>query len=394
MVLVSGIYVSCMSDYGRGGLGKHLEFVSRTAKLSSRPVHTFCCHAPQVPGFYAVKMPGWNRLARYTPIRWLPSAQVFWNGVRFDQKVCSLVPGKPVLYHGFPGQAEQAFQKVRRHGGITILEAATTHVSDLYADTSEEHARYNLKGSPFSGRWVDRVLQEYELADYISVASSLQRESFIKHGVSPGKLFYAPLGVDTAAFSPLENQPSARPRKKTEKFRIIQLGQVSLLKGFPYLLEAAASLRDPEIELVLFGGIGWRSIRKFIDDYRDRGVNIKLGAGDPVPELRKSHLCVHSSVSDGFGYAPLEAMSAGLPVVVTDGTGMKDLIRHGMNGYVVPRRDPSALADAIAELKADNFRRIRMGKAAREAAMHYDIGIRTEKYARLLRPVWKTLEVR
>ncbi|UUZ80805.1 glycosyltransferase family 4 protein [Paenibacillus sp. P26] len=285
------------------------------------------------------------------------------------------------------------FSKIRASGGISVLEAATTHVNELFAETNEEHFKFKMKGSPYNQPWVDRVKREYELADYITVASRLQRDSFIRQGINPDKLLFAPLGVDTERFSPLTDQSSCLPRAKGDKFTIISVGQVSLRKGIPYLLEAVKLLGDPEIEVILYGGIGWRKIRELIQKYMDMGLRIKLGSGDPVPALRSSHLCIHSAVEDGFGLAPLEAMATGIPTIVTEATGMKDAIHHGMSGIVVPSRDVKRLAEYIQKLKEDDNYRIQMAQAARLAALKYDIRERIAQYAEVLTPVWKSIQL-
>jgi glycosyltransferase involved in cell wall biosynthesis len=387
---LSEIVIGCSSGFGHGGLGKHLEFVYRSAVEAGKSVDVYCRQAAGSE-YKDVPNPAWGRWVPYTPLRWLPSLHVYESGIQFDREVEKRLPNKSVVYHGFPGFAERTFRKVRANGGINVLEAATTHVNDLFRDVSEEHKKFKMGGSPFSRGWVRRVLREYELADYITVASTLQKESFLRHGVSESKLLLAPLGVDTGKFSPLERRGGDDDRERGSPFRIIQLGQVSLLKGFPYLLEALEQLGDPEIELILYGGVGWRAIRKRIEQSRSRGVLIRTGAGDPVPVLREADACVHCSITDGFGLAPVEAMAVGLPTIVTDGTGMKDLIQDGVNGRIIPIRNPSALAECIAELKHNRDHRLRMGAEARKSALEYDVKLRTKQYGDLMKPVWERL---
>ena len=69
---------------------------------------------------------------------------------------------------------------------------------------------------------------------------------------------------------------------------------------------------------------------------------------DPLPLMRSARLFVHASYSDGFGYAPAEALACGVPVIVSEDTGMKDLLAgSGGLGVVVPTGDRQALAEAI-----------------------------------------------
>ena len=63
--------------------------------------------------------------------------------------------------------------------------------------------------------------------------------------------------------------------------------------------------------------------------------------------MRRSRLCVHPAYEDGFAYAPAEALACGIPVIVTEDTGMKDLIASERQGLVLPTGDASAFTDAI-----------------------------------------------
>ncbi|CAG7613144.1 D-inositol-3-phosphate glycosyltransferase [Paenibacillus solanacearum] len=386
------VFMGCIAGVGQGGLGGHLNFVYQSVKHGGGAAHVFTSSpsSSSSDGINKIPSPTWNKFVKYTPMRWMPATKVYWESVYFDREVSIQLAKMPIVYHSFPGYAENSFRKVRGAGGITVLEAATTHVSELYSDTNEEHRKYKMKGSPFHKLWVERVMREYELADYITVASQLQKDSFIRQGIRPDKLLFSPLGVNTERFQPVPEQSSLIPRAKGEKFRIISVGQVSLLKGFQYLLEAVKMTEDREIEVTLYGGIGWRSIRNLILDYMKSGIDIKLGVGDPVPALRNSHLCVHSSINDGFGLAPLEAMATGVPTIVTDSTGMKDAICHGVNGIIVSPRDAKGLAESIVKLKNDDNDRIRIAKAARLATTNYDFRKCVAQYSEVLSPIWKS----
>ncbi len=386
------VALGCASGFGQGGLGKHLEFVYRSASLSGRQAEVYCRPTVVRDGFHGVAPPGWERFVPYSPVRWLPALHVYESGNQFDRMVeRRLEERRRVVYHSFPGYAEHTFRKVLRAGGAAVLEAASTHVCELVESTSQEHRAFRMGGSPFSASWVRKVLREYELADLIAVSSRHQRDTFLQAGIPARKLLLAPLGVDTRRYAPAAGQASTRPRAQGEPFRIVQIGQVSLLKGFPYVLEAARSLGDPNLEITLFGGVGWRAIRKLIEHYRTEGLQIRLASGDPLPALREAHLCVHASVTDGFGLAPLEAMSAGVPVIVSTGTGMKDAVRDGVSGYVVPRRDSSCLAERIRALMLDETFRLRMGMEARNDALAYDEEERARSYGELMTPLWNSV---
>jgi glycosyltransferase involved in cell wall biosynthesis len=74
------------------------------------------------------------------------------------------------------------------------------------------------------------------------------------------------------------------------------------------------------------------------------------------------------SLDEGFGFAALEAMAAGLPVVATNVGGLPELVVDGQTGWLVPARDPAMLADCLRRLIADAEKREAMGAAGRERA--------------------------
>lgn len=70
-----------------------------------------------------------------------------------------------------------------------------------------------------------------------------------------------------------------------------------------------------------------------------------------------------------FGVAVVEAMACGLPVLVSDAGGLPEVVEHGVSGWVVPRGDVRALADALVRLATDRPLRQRLERAARERVL-------------------------
>jgi glycosyltransferase involved in cell wall biosynthesis len=74
---------------------------------------------------------------------------------------------------------------------------------------------------------------------------------------------------------------------------------------------------------------------------------------------------VLASVADGFGMVVAQAMACGLPVIVTENVGAKDLIVDGVNGFIVPIGAPEIIAERLRQLQEDPDLRVRMGLAAK-----------------------------
>jgi glycosyltransferase involved in cell wall biosynthesis len=104
-----------------------------------------------------------------------------------------------------------------------------------------------------------------------------------------------------------------------------------------------------------------------------------LGVGDRVTfegrveNIRDAyvagHVVVLSSISEGFPYTVIEAMTCGRPCVATDVGGVAEAV--GETGLVVPPRDPEAMAAACVQLLGDAEKRARLGAAARQRVLTY-----------------------
>jgi glycosyltransferase involved in cell wall biosynthesis len=145
------------------------------------------------------------------------------------------------------------------------------------------------------------------------------------------------------------------------------------VKRFEILLQAVRELagRVPRLTLVLVGGGGEEQrIRRLVAEtgLLDRVVFTGF-LSNPSPLYPLFDLYVATSLKEGLPLAPLEAMAAGVPVVVTDVPGHRDVVVHGETGLLVPAEDSRALAEAVAGLVADPARRRKMGEAGRERVL-------------------------
>jgi len=109
-----------------------------------------------------------------------------------------------------------------------------------------------------------------------------------------------------------------------------------------------------------------------------------LGSRRDVPQiLAASDIGLLVSHQEGFSNAVLEGMAAGLPMVVTDVGGNAEAVADGDTGYVVPARDPQALAAAIRRVARDPQRRL-MGERGRERIhQHFSLDACVDAYERL-----------
>jgi glycosyltransferase involved in cell wall biosynthesis len=149
------------------------------------------------------------------------------------------------------------------------------------------------------------------------------------------------------------------------------IGRLEPQKGLDVLLEALARL--PQVSLRV---VGDGSSRSELEALAERlGVAARVTwvgwSDDPRSELESFDVFVQPSRFEALPLAVLEAMLAGLPVVVTDVGSVADAVVDGETGVVVPPDDAAALADAIAPLLEDPAARAELGRRARTRVLEH-----------------------
>jgi D-inositol-3-phosphate glycosyltransferase len=190
----------------------------------------------------------------------------------------------------------------------------------------------------------------------------------IRDGVPAAQISVVPCGVDTSVFTP--DGPAA-PRNGRP--RLLALGRLVERKGVATVLAALARL--PDTELVVAGGPARRDLDSS-EDYsllrdaaRLHGVldRVTFAGGvarAEVPALiRSADVVVCAPWYEPFGIVALEAMACGVPVVASAVGGLADSIVDRQTGWLVPPRDPAALASALGQLLADPAMRAAFGAA-------------------------------
>jgi glycosyltransferase involved in cell wall biosynthesis len=236
----------------------------------------------------------------------------------------------------------------RIDAGRLEVVSPTAHVDLLTERYLAGYARHPIERPWLNGALRRKILLEYELAEVIHVSSEYAWHSFAERGVSEDKLRLSTLRVHPR-FCFVERAPAG-----DDVFRVVYVGSLSVTKGLPVLLDAFARFRGPAA-LTLVGGWGSRAMRRFVERACAADARIQVSPGDPLPHLRRADLLVHPSLSEGLGFAPLEALACGVPVVVTEDTGMKEYLRDGCCGYVVPTGDPAAILDRLERLRCGDL---------------------------------------
>jgi glycosyltransferase involved in cell wall biosynthesis len=280
--------------------------------------------------------------------------------ISFDRMCARRLPECDVFY-GYSMASLRSMTVARRHGALTVVHAATSYVPRLRGVLEMECRRLGIDNEAVGTIVARRAVREYAEADLIRVQSTLVRDSLLDAGISAGKIALIPPAVDLEAFRP------AVEREDQPDFVVCFVGAFSVRKGIHHLLKAWDLVADNGSRLVLHGGYGNRWGKSVLARAVARG-DVMVRGGAPYATYAEADICVVPSIEDGFCYVVLEAMACGLPVIVTDQVGAKDIVCDGVEGFVVPAGEPVALADRIARLRADPELRQRMGEASRRRA--------------------------
>jgi glycosyltransferase involved in cell wall biosynthesis len=206
---------------------------------------------------------------------------------------------------------------------------------------------------------IHKDIQKWQTVDQVLVPSQYCFDSSVALGAEPEKISIVPYGI---------NEDWLILQPQTEPGRVLFVGQVGLRKGNHYLAEATRKLQARLKHL---------DIRVVGPPLMD--ITNPLFAGPnyigQVPrsvvreEFTKADVFVLPTLAEGMALVHLEAMACGVPVITTPNCG--SVVRDGIEGFIVPIRDSSLLAERIEELVTDRQLRDRMGQAAKERAKDY-----------------------
>ena len=286
-------------------------------------------------------------LLKYAPARLRPSARALflWQDRGFDAwagrhlAACDFV-------HGMPGQCRDLFRAAKRLGIRTVLNHATGPVRDWVRIMEPEYARAGLRLTdvcPYDDAYFAREDEEYALADWHCAASSVVLGQLAVRGVARERIMVVPYGAEPEIFHADDAAPPA-------DFRIVFAGQVGLRKGLRTLLAALESGGRPEWRVDFYGAVAAEA-EQDLGGYRGKTpLHFHGAVAQPAlaAALRAGSVLVLPSLEEGFGLVVPQALNCGLPAVVSDCVGGKDLVRHRANGSIIPARDPAALLEELA----------------------------------------------
>jgi D-inositol-3-phosphate glycosyltransferase len=228
--------------------------------------------------------------------------------------------------------------------------------------------------SPPERRAVEfRILEEVDRV--LATCPAEVEELTALYGADLARLTLVPCGVDVEMFRPVDRKEARRALGLPDKPTVVYVGRLVPRKGVDTLIEAFALLpRNLDARLVIVGGEPpgspeATSLSILTESLGGISARVSFAGSRPREDLHRYYSAANAAVSvphyEPFGMTPLEAMACATPIVGSRVGGIKTSVADGKSGYLIPPRDPQALARCLLRLLLDETSRDRMGRAAR-----------------------------
>jgi len=372
-----GVVISCFAKVGGPGISSVLFHTARAAYRAGALDAVICYgnRQSEIPA-------GLIRPIRFQPVRIVSflKARYYYTLKRMalDRRTARHIRRHGCdIFHGWTTECLHSLEEAKRIGAKTIVERPAPHPVATRRLLQEEYARW---GVPFPRdevrpwmKEIDHAYRddvvapaEFELADKVIVQSEYGLRSFLEEGFPADRLVVLPRAVDLGEYAPAEG-------KERDRFRVLFVGMVCLRKGFPDLARAWRELALPGGELLVVGQVH-DEIVPLLGPYREDPTIRFVGhvRGGAAQFYGQADVFVLPSIVEGSAKTTYEAMAAGLPVVTTLNAG--SVVRDGVDGFIVPIRDPDALKRRLLFLYKNREAARGMGEAGRAHVADFSWG--------------------
>jgi glycosyltransferase involved in cell wall biosynthesis len=238
-------------------------------------------------------------------------------------------------------------------------------VPHLFGTTAFEEVPWPLAATVWTAERA--IPMVYSRARFHAISDST-RDDLVARGIAADRIAVVYPGVDSQHFRPDPATPRADPA------RFVYIGRLKRYKGVEFLISALAIARQSRGDLTLdIAGAG-------DDRSRLEALARAAGVADAVRFLgfvddatrlrllREAVANVFPSPKEGWGITVMEAAACGTPSIASDSPGLRDSVRNGMTGVLVPHGDPVALAAEMLRFAGDAALVSTLGQAARHWA--------------------------
>jgi glycosyltransferase involved in cell wall biosynthesis len=316
--------------------------------------------------------------------QWLPElARLLWKGDQekkrrrtdhsynaLDKKVSRELNNlTPKVLHAYEDGCMSSFDRAKELGVQCSYELPIAHWKMLRRLLDEEAERYpewepTLESTREPEEKLFRKEEELRLADRITCPSQFVLDSIPLEIRQKTPCLISPFGSPPCKPVDFERSP------KNNILKLLFVGSMSQRKGLADLFEAMKLLKSEPVSLSVLGQPSMP-----IDFYRKQFSEFEYYpacTNSKVREIMQQHdALVLPSIVEGRALVQQEALSCGLPIIVTPNTGGEDLVEEGVTGHLVPIRSPEKIADTINAVMANRDNREEIRKLCQKKSKEY-----------------------
>ena len=273
------------------------------------------------------------------------------------------------VLHSYEDGCSSSFDRAKQMGMQCSYELPIAHWATVRRLLAEEAERYpewepTLESTREPEEKLFRKEEELRLADRITCPSNFVLDSIPLEIRQKKPCQISPFG------SPLCESFDLERSLKSDLLKLLFVGSMSQRKGLADLFEAMTLLHGEPVSLSVLGQPSMP-----IEFYRKQFPQFHYYppcANSKVREIMREHdALVLPSIVEGRALVQQEALSCGLPILVTPNTGGEDLVEEGVTGQIVPIRSPEKLAEAISLMMENRNNRYEIEKLCQKKAREY-----------------------
>ena len=195
--------------------------------------------------------------------------------------------------------------------------------------------------------------------------SESTRDDLVARGIPPQNVEVIYPGIDTATYTPDTGHRATGPT-------FAYLGRLKKYKGVHHVIRAFALMSNKQARLEIAGAGDYRPALEALARSLDLGERVRflgrISEAEKLTLLRRAWGLVFASPKEGWGITNLEAAACATPVVASNSPGIRETVRHGETGFLVPHGDAAALAAEMDKLAASRVLVEELGQQARRFA--------------------------
>ena len=280
--------------------------------------------------------------------------------------VVSFDDSSPILFERLKEKAPSIL-RIMDMSSANLLYLRRIYENDMMIATSFADRMKRERSICWDTGILNRSLREIEATQKFLVPSEFVADSLEFSGVNRDQMFRCPYGVDVSMFSAKTYDDLKR---FSRPIRFIYVGGVKELKGIYYLLEAFSEISPDIASLTVVGSYDEKD--KDTAPYSNRvsftGSILHSAVAD---ELRKADVFVFASLGEGLSLSTLEAAACGLPLIVTENSGVNDEMTDGIEGFIIPIQSKEAIKEKVIWFVEHPDKIAEMGRAARKFALSF-----------------------